>query len=508
MIYGSETPRVYTPPARTLAPETSAGFSMIAFAEGVLRMSLYPWQRWFLIHAFELNEDGTFRFRTVILLVARQNGKTTISTVVTLWFLFVRGVDLVLGTAQSLDISEDTWEAALNAAEENEELSPHITKVVRVNGKKSFRVDERSRYKVAAASRKGGRGNSADLVLLDELREHLNWDAWSAISKTTLARPDAVILGLSNAGDPTSVVLRQLRAKAHAALGDPDGWIKSVGFDDGESSSSDSIGLFEWSAPPGIDIYDRDGWRQSNPSLGYGLVTETALLSSAQTDPEAVFRTENLCQWVESMAKSPFPEGAWDGCLDESSFIASDSPLYFGIDVSSDRTYTTIAVCGERTDGKMHVEVAARRTGSAWAVEWIADRSRSSTMHVAYQGRGAPVSDLGETLSHKSGVDAFACEGRNLSAWSGRFWDAVAASAPESRIDSEPVYHLDQPVLNTAAKCAAIKPLGDGAWCFDRTKSPEDIAPLMACVMAFGLATEHTEDDSRSAYEDHGLRVV
>ena len=39
---------------------------------------LHPWQRWLLIHALELNPDRTFRFRTVIVEVARQNGKTTI----------------------------------------------------------------------------------------------------------------------------------------------------------------------------------------------------------------------------------------------------------------------------------------------------------------------------------------------------------------------------------------------------------------------------------------------
>jgi phage terminase large subunit-like protein len=38
-----------------------------------------------LIHALELLPDGTFRFRTVVLLVARQNGKSTLMQVLTLW---------------------------------------------------------------------------------------------------------------------------------------------------------------------------------------------------------------------------------------------------------------------------------------------------------------------------------------------------------------------------------------------------------------------------------------
>src|SRR5690606_14406289 len=79
------------------------------------------------------------------------------------------------------------------------------------------------RYKVKAANRRAGRGLSGNLVLLDELREHQNWQAWGAITKTTLARAEAMILALSNAGDVTSVVLAYLRRTAHRVLGDPDG---------------------------------------------------------------------------------------------------------------------------------------------------------------------------------------------------------------------------------------------------------------------------------------------
>jgi hypothetical protein len=75
-ILGRTEPRVFTPPLRELTPETSAGFSVVQFAEEILGIELLPWQRWFLIHALELRPDGKFRFRKVLCLVARQNGKT------------------------------------------------------------------------------------------------------------------------------------------------------------------------------------------------------------------------------------------------------------------------------------------------------------------------------------------------------------------------------------------------------------------------------------------------
>jgi hypothetical protein len=56
---------------------------------------------------------------------------------------------------------------------------------------------------------------------LDELREHSSWDAWAAISKTTMARLFAQVWAVSNAGDASSIVLRFLRNMAHMALGEP-----------------------------------------------------------------------------------------------------------------------------------------------------------------------------------------------------------------------------------------------------------------------------------------------
>src|SRR4051812_38762322 len=73
-LLGSETPRLWTKPRRPLTPKTTAGYEAIAFAETVLGLILLPWQRWLLLHMLELNPDGTFRFRTVVILVARQNG--------------------------------------------------------------------------------------------------------------------------------------------------------------------------------------------------------------------------------------------------------------------------------------------------------------------------------------------------------------------------------------------------------------------------------------------------
>lgn len=522
-LQGFTEPRIYTPPLRELTPETSYGYSVIEFAETVLEMNLFPWEKWFYIHALECNEDGTFRFRIILLLVARQNGKSTVVEVLTLWAMFVLGLSLVLGTAQSLDTSEETWEGAVNLAQENPELAPMVDRVVRVNGKKELRLTTGERYKVAAASRKGARGKTSDLVVLDELREHLNWEAWGAVTKTTNARSNALIMCMSNAGDAFSVVLRHLRYKAHMALGDPDGWCASVGDVGGDDSSDeaadDTLAIFEWSAAPHRDVRDRVGWQEANPSMGYGTITERVIASDCSTDPEPTFRTEDLCQWVETLRPEPFPEGAWLGGVDEKSAIAPSAPKYFGVDVASDRTRSSIAVCGQREDGLWHVEVIARRVGNEWIEEALETLvAKWGNIRIAFQERGAPISAIAGKLGAIKGVEIEPCGGANLTAWCGRFWDSVAASAPPSEEDddNEKVYdavrvmHRPQPALDAAARIAATRPLGDGAWAWDRGRSPEDISALVACTMAFGLATNTDKNAPvKSAYSaERGVMFI
>jgi len=371
-------------------------------------------------------------------------------------------------------------------------------------------LESGDRYKVLAATRKA-RGLSSDLVMMDELREQTNWDAWGAISKTMMARPTAILFGLSNAGDVTSVVLRHLRLQAHALLGDPDGIAKTRSTLGGEDIDDDTLGLFEWSAKPDCDINDVEQWAQANPSLGYGFMTERALKSAMLTDPEVIFRTECLCQWVESRLPQPFPDGAWEGGTDEDSYITGESPLIYGIDMSQDRRWVTIGVCGLREDGNYHIEVAARRVGSEWALDWFRERAVRQPMKLAFQSRGAPVAGLAEQICTLDGVERCAIEGSELTAGWGRFYDGIAASAPpkagEVPRGGVKIYHLPQPVLDTPGKTCQLRNIGGGILLPDRVKSPDDIAPLMACFAAFAALTKINTKESKifeSAYAKNG----
>lgn len=513
-LLGDEEPRLFTPPLRDLTPDTSLGFSVIDFAEDVIRITLLPWQKWLLVHMLEQLPDGRLRYRTVVLLMARQNGKSTLSQVLALWFLYVWGAPLVIGTAQDLDMAEEIWQGAVDLVEETPELNALKRHVFRVNGKKQLVLQSGERYKVRAANRRSGRGLTGDLVLLDELREHQSWDAWSAISKTTMAREDALVFALSNAGDATSVVLRYLRKLAHASLGDPDGIIKAdeadptyadLGPDEDVDVDEDSLGLFEWSAPPESGLRDRESWGQANPAMGH-TISERTIASAARTDPEWVFRTEVLCQWSEGTLEGPFPAGSWEACADTESVRAPDAPLALCVDVSWDRSQSYVGLASFRPDGLAHIEVIARRAGTDWITDWLRSSERSPEVlaaAVAVQARGAPVSSLIPELQAAK-VPVVEWGGIALGQATGEFYDRVRSAIGEGA-GSSGLRHRNQPLLNVAAATASTRPIQD-AWLWDRRRSPTDVAPLIAVTGALWCLLNARP--RTSAYESRRLEVL
>jgi len=511
---GKEEPRIFTPPLRKLTRKTTIGYDVIDFAEQILGITLLPWQKWHYIHALEivgdLNGEWRFRFRTIITLVGRQNGKTTDGAILSLFFLYVLHVNLIIGTAQDLEQAEDTWAMCVEMAQENPELAEQIKHVWYTNGAKRLQLIKNRDYRVRASTRKAGRGKSADLVLLDELREHQTWDAWGALSKTGMAKKNALLWCMSNAGDGTSVVLRHFRLRAHAQLGDPDGIVKALGESEPPAEDDGSmLGLFEWSADPNADPGDMNAWAQANPSLGYTIELSTIRAAYAD-DPADVFKTECLCQWVTSTITPPFPVDSWDAGKDEKSQIADESSLWWGVDISADRTHASIAVCGKRKDGAYHVELAEYRSGTGWLAKWFMNAAPNyPNMKVALQSKGAPIASMMDVLAAIEGVEIVECSGKDVAGWCGRLYDAVAASTGES--DAVPVYHITQPALDLAANVASTRPMGDGAWAWDRNKSMEDISPLVAVTMAFGAATQIDTTKPKvydSIYNERGVLVV
>lgn len=444
-LVGTPTPRLSTTPLRPLTPETTLGFEFAEFCRDVLETPLLPWQKTWAIRAFELAEDGRFRYSTVLTLVARQNGKSMLLRLVALYFLFLNKAQLVLGAAQSRDIAKEIWQKAVDIAEERDFLAAEIESVRYANGEEALTLSSGARYRICAANRGGGRGLSVDLLVLDELREWRTNDAWSALSKTTMARPNSITLAFSNAGDDESVVLNRLRG---AALASPEG----------------RIGLLEWSAEDGCELDDRSAWAAANPALGH-LIREESIAGSLESDPPATFRTEVLCQRVESMNNAIDPN-AWNSGADaDFSLERFRDRLAVAVDASWSGRHVSLVAAAELPDGRIGLEVLR---------QWSEDRSKGLTATAAARAElpellaklgakaigwypGGPAAELASVLERKE-LNATPIRGADLQAACMEFAGLVAGGR---------VVHGGDPLLNAHVLSSEKKVAGDG-WRFGR----------------------------------------
>jgi hypothetical protein len=356
-LKGRTEPRLWTPPLRRLTRKTSRGYEIADFAE-MIGEPLLPWQRWAVIHAMELLPDGTYRFRTVLILVARQNGKSHLKRVVSLWRLYVDGARAILGTAQDVSRAREQWNLAQATIAASPDLAaeydpPRIGKLRNVNGDEWFRLDGGGRYIISASNGKAARGGSYDEATIDELREQHDWKAWSAVSKTTSARRKGQLWAMSNEGDDDSVVLHQL-------------------YDNGIAGTEPSLGVFAWTAPDDCALDDTAAWCQANPGLGY-VLSEAAVRSACGTDPAPVFRTEVLCQRVDQL-DGAIDYGAWTDCADPQGNLDNyRKRIAAGFDIAPDGQHATLVAAAITEDGRLRIETAGAWTSAKDAMAGLPD---------------------------------------------------------------------------------------------------------------------------------------
>lgn len=505
--FGSTEPRIWTKPLRELTPETSRGFEVIAFAREVLHIGLYPWQEWLLVHGLEILDDGSYRFRRLIVLVARQNGKSLLATVLAAWWLFVESRRFpdrvppfdfkILGTAQNIDIARGPWERVKRWCDPDPEdedaalaaipmLQAATTKVLDSNGKEQILGSNGAHYQVRASV--SSRGKPAARVIMDELREHKDFKVWDAVIHTQKNIFSSQTWGISNAGDPHAVVLKSQRKRCLDLIAAWDEHVES-GIRSAEDYANDptndmSLGLFEWSASDECPLDDIEGILQANPSIGYGAITVEACLSEAQSSEmnEAGYRTEVLCQWVEARTE-PFIAPA----LMKSAILTAEqvrelipegARTVWGVDTSLDRSTTYVASAVRLSDGRPFTQIHAQRAGMLWLVDFMAELAEESGQwEVALQSKGCPAMEFADLLEAR-GLTLHRVDGSHIGMATGRFKDRMR--------DGNLVF-VDQPALRLAFEGGLASMYAENmAW--SRRKSLTDVSPAIAATVAlYGL---------------------
>ncbi len=467
VVYGSTTPRLYTPPLVTgppgpcgcgcaLTPETSYGFEVETFARDTLGRPLDPWQRWAAIHGGELLPDGRPRFKKLLILVARQNGKTELLVILILFWQFIEERRLILGTSTNLDYAKESWEKVVELAEAIDALAEDIAAngVRRTNGENTLRTIYKSRYRIAASNRKGGRSLTIDRLVLDELREHADWSAYNASVPAMNAVPDAQGWLISNQGDARAVVLNSLRKAALAFIETGEG--------------DERLGIMEWSAPDGSRATDVPAIQAANPNLGYRLLLSDILgearrVERAGGEELTGYLTEILCMSVP-MLDPAIDAAKWTDCRDPGDLSTVRGGVALCFDVSIDGRHATLAAAAVLEDGRVRVEVVA-----AW------DDMKTMRQELRGWVRRVGPRRIGWFPSGPAAAYAAELDDNDQDDWppDGVEVEGIRAEVPAvcqglaKLVDDGQVAHSDDPLIN--AQVAGTEKLrrGDG-WVFGR----------------------------------------
>lgn len=453
-IFGSTVPRLWTPPLRELTPETSYGFDVIWFADHVLGTPLDPWQQWAAIHLGELLPDGRPRFRTVVILVARQNGKTLLALVLVLYWMFVEYQALTLLTSTDRSYAKRFWQRLCEWAQENPWLAEHLGRgAVRLTiSEEALTTLDGAELIFAANNGRAGRSTTLHRWVCDELREHRTDAAWSSATNAQNAVPDAQTVCISNQGDDSALVLDMLRGPAvefiETGEGDP------------------RLGLFEWSGPPGVDPDDVSALAAANPNLnrpGHGPDLD-ALLGAARRAKRAggqelaSFRTEVLCQRVALLDPAIDPD-LWAAARATVPDLAHHRDrVALCLDVSLDGSHASLVAAAE-LDGRIYLDVVA-----AWQGFGCTKQLRADLPGIVERVRprvlgwlpGGPAAAVAADLAPRRGWPP-----RRVVVEEIRADTAAACMALPELVKAGEIAHPDDPMLNAHVAAAQRLRTGD-----------------------------------------------
>lgn len=364
VVLGSVTPRLFTPPLVTgepgpcgcgcaLTPESSYGFRAVEFATEKLRRPPWPWQRWLRIHAGELRPDGIPRFRRVIVVVGRQSGKTVAVEGLTLFWVFDEKQPSVLGTSTLTKYAKKPWQSAFNTALKIPELrarmgeNPERKAIRKAAGEEEWWTTEDCHYAIAASNAEGGRSMSNTRVIADEFAKQYNYEAYGAAYYSMDAFEDAQYWALTTP-DPKGVPYNDLRGAAlefvESGEGDP------------------SLGLFEWSAPPGADPTDLRALAMANPTLGRpGGKSPERMLNEARAAKAKggellrTFKTEVMCIQVGNLNPAIDPD-RWEDCGTGTGLDEVRPRVAMVLDVAPDLRHAVLWAAAVLDDGRVAID--------------------------------------------------------------------------------------------------------------------------------------------------------
>jgi hypothetical protein len=511
---GRLLPRRFTPPLVVGAPgpcgcgcaltdETSAGFAVVEWSTTVLHYPPDPWQRWLLIHGLELLPDGRPRFRTLLIKVARQNGKTTLLVILALWWQFVCEVEMVLGTSTKLDYAKESWHKSVRIAEASPALARQRARrwTREANGEQESWTTTSARYKIAPSNEEGGRSLTVDRLVLDELRQHHDYSAWAASVNAGQAVRRFQAWAITNEGTDRSVVLNDLTDACEGflvwldALGDQGAALGTVAELIAAGAPGDPrTGMFSWSCAEDADPLDPAALAYANPNMGHRIEVDT-LIGAARIavatggDALAKFRTEAMCIRVRSMNLA-VDLSAWGRSVEPATLELYRGRIAACLDVAPDGAHASLVVAAVQEDGRTRVEVVKSWDGLAdlrrELPAWLAKVTPYTFGWFPRTGAEALTVELKDRARTGQGRAGWPPRGVRLNEIKAEAYAVCMGFA--ALVAERAIVHSGQDLLTAHVGNAEKRARGDGVWVFDRREGAGHVTAAYAAAGAVHLA--------------------
>jgi len=427
---------------------------------------MMPWQRHVLDVTLEYDPDtGELVYETVVLMVPRQNGKSSLIMAVMFWRLLKFQRQNVVYTAQELKLARKKWKRemlprlrAVKLLEEGRDY--HVATSSGNESIEFFETD--SLFTLSAVGEEAGHSDTNHMVVLDEAFAHRSHDVDQGFVPTMSTVWSPQLWVASTAGKKKSVYLNHHQQLGRQAVAE---------------GVTDGVCHIEWSADDECDYRDREVWRQVMPALGH-TITEKRIAGFLKL-PERDFRRAFLNQTdmgEDEECQKEIAAEVWERQIDPASSIESGAVV--GVAVDPDLGFSTLVVAGRRGDGDWHVDHAKTASGTTWVVGAVVEMfgAHAALRSVALDG-GGPAAALVPDLE-AAGFEVEALSTGKYASACGRLASAVS----EGRL-----WHRGQAEFAGALAEAKTRPLRD-LWCWVRANGAESVGALEAGTVALGGA--------------------
>ncbi|WP_433657542.1 terminase TerL endonuclease subunit [Nocardia sp. CA-128927] len=442
-------------------------------------IDLFEWQQIVLDTALGVRSDGKWSASTVGLSVSRQAGKSALIEARALTGVLLLGERQVVISAHEQKTNNVIFKRMRDyltgSVYLKRLLKPGTEGIHKSKGEEGFTFADGAEIRFLARSNGSGRGFSPDCLLLDEA-QMMSADEYEAILGSVSAKINPQVWLCGTPPPPNVAADSFARLRASALSGD-----------------DKRAAWFEYSPPDDCDIDDHHNWALANPAWGLALQTETIERERAQFSEDGFCR-ERLGMWVFAGTPAVIDADMWNtAAVDDAGDLVG--AVSVGVDISPDRSVTSIAVAGIRQDGRFQVELVAHRAGTDWLLPKLLDLvTNHDVKTVVVEGAGAAV-----TLALELERERLPVHTTTATEWAsacGLFYDSVVNGN---------LTHLGDPALATAVSAGRKRQL-EGRWAWARKNTDSDITPVCAATLAL-FGSVKTRKRARRNTTKTGLQV-